>query len=127
MTTVHNGATKPSFPVIRTSRGLTVAGTRITLYTIIDYLKNEWPVHLIRDWFNLTDKQMQGVLAYLEVHREEVEKEYQQVLTNAVEIRRYWEEQNLERFARIASLPPPSGRESAWAKLQKKKALLQYS
>lgn len=108
--------------VVRTSRGLTIAGTRITLYTIMDHLKDEWPPHLIQNWFNLTDQQIQGALDYIEVHQEEVETEYQQVLANADEIRQYWEEHNRERFATIAALPPPPGKEVAWAKLQQKKA-----
>ena len=110
--------------VVRTGRGLTIGGTRITLYSIMDYLKNKWPPHLIQDWFNLTDEQIQGVLAYIETHREEVEAEYQQVLADSKEVKQYWEEQNRERFAKIATLPPPAGKEAAWAKLQKKKAEL---
>ncbi|NET73946.1 MAG: DUF433 domain-containing protein [Sphaerospermopsis sp. SIO1G2] len=119
-----NEITTKEASVIRTSRGLTVAGTRITLYTILDYLKNQWPPHLIQDWFNLSDQQLQGVLAYIELNRDEVEAEYQQVLADAKEIKRYWEEQNRERFAKIATLPPPLGKEEAWAKLQKKKMRL---
>lgn len=110
--------------VIRTGRGLTIAGTRITLYTIMDYLNDEWPPHLIQDWFNLTDEQIQGVLDYIKAHQEEVEAEYQQVLADADEIRQYWEERNRERFDKIANLPPPPGKEAAWAKLQEKKATL---
>ncbi len=110
--------------VVRTSRGLTIAGTRITLYTIMDYLKDEWPPHLIQDWFNLTVQQIQGVLDYIKEHKEEVEAEYQQVLTNSDEIRQYWGERNRERFAQIATLPPPLGKEEAWARLQERKAQL---
>ncbi|NKQ37851.1 MAG: DUF433 domain-containing protein [Chloroflexi bacterium] len=110
--------------IVRTSRGLTIADTRITLYTIIEYLKNKWPPHLIQDWLNLTDQQIQGALEYIETHPEEVEAEYRQVLADAAEIRQYWEERNRERFAKIASLPPPPGKELAWAKLQEKKATL---
>lgn len=35
--------------VIRTGRGLTIAGTRITLYTIVDYLNDKWPPDLIQE------------------------------------------------------------------------------
>jgi uncharacterized protein (DUF433 family) len=110
--------------IVRTSRGLTIVGTRITLYTIMDYLKDEWPAHLIQNWFNLTNEQMQGALDYIETHREEVEREYQQVLADADEVRRYWEERNRERFTQIATLTPPPGKEAAWKKLQEKKAQL---
>jgi len=119
-----NETTKTSNIVVRTGRGLTIAGTRITLYTIMDHLKDEWPPHLIQDWFNLTDQQIQGVLNYIETHQEEVEAEYKQVLADADEIKQYWQERNRERFAKIATLPPPPGKEAAWAKLQKKKAKL---
>ena len=42
----------PPNVIVRTSRGLTIAGTRITLYTIMDHLKGEWPPHLIQAWFS---------------------------------------------------------------------------
>ena len=75
--------------VVRTSRGLSIAGTRITLYTILDYLHAGWPPQLIQDWLNLTANQMAEALAYLASDREEVEQEYQQVVQHAEELRRY--------------------------------------
>lgn len=33
--------------VVRNSLGLAIAGTRITLYDIMDYLTNDWPPKLI--------------------------------------------------------------------------------
>jgi uncharacterized protein (DUF433 family) len=104
--------------VVRTSRGLTIAGTRITIYAIMDYLKLEWPEKLIRDRLNLTDEQIKGALDYIEAHREEVETEYQLVLKQAEEIRQYWEERNRERFAEIAAMPPKPGQEEILAKLK---------
>jgi uncharacterized protein (DUF433 family) len=104
--------------ITRTSRGLTIGGTRITLYTIMDHLKDDWPPHLIRDWFNLTDVQIQGVLDYIEAHREEVEAEYQQVLQEAAETEQYWREYNREHLAKIAVLPPDPGQEEIRAKLK---------
>lgn len=101
----------------KTSRGLTITGTRITLYTIMEHRKNEWPPHLIQDWFNLSAEQMEGVLDYIEAHHEEVEAEYQQVIKEAEETERYWREYNREHFARVASLPPKPGQEQIRAKL----------
>ncbi|MBC6477539.1 MAG: DUF433 domain-containing protein [Hormoscilla sp. GM7CHS1pb] len=91
--------------VIYTSRGLSIAGTRITLYAILDYLHEDWPPKLIRDWFNLTDNQMADVLAYIEDHRDRVEREYQQVIQQGEEIRRYWEDRNNSRD--LDSVHPP--------------------
>jgi len=36
--------------VVRNNFGLAIAGTRITIYDIMDYLKQERPQHLIQDW-----------------------------------------------------------------------------
>ena len=108
--------------VVRTSHGLTIAGTRITLYTIMDHLKAEWPSHLIRDWFNLTDQQMQGVLDYVEAHQKEVEAEYRQVLKEAKETERHWREYNREHLAKVAAMPPKPGQEEIRAKLEYRKA-----
>jgi uncharacterized protein (DUF433 family) len=110
--------------VVRTERGLTVAGTRITLYLLMDYLKADWPPKLVKDWHNLSDEQMQGVLDYLAAHRDEVEAEYQLVLRQAEENRAYWEERNRKRFAEIKKLPPTPGYEAAYAKLKAIKAEL---
>jgi uncharacterized protein (DUF433 family) len=107
--------------IVRTSRGLTIAGTRITLYTIMDHLKDEWPPHLIQDWFNLTEEQIQGALAYIEAHQEEVETEYQQVLKEAEETEQYWREYNREHFAKVAAMPPLPGQEKIRAKLEARK------
>jgi uncharacterized protein (DUF433 family) len=54
----------PQPTVVRTSRGLSIAGRRLTLYSIMDYLQDGWPPHLIRDEFKLTDKQMADVMEY---------------------------------------------------------------
>lgn len=104
--------------VVRTERGLTVAGTRITLYLLMDYLKADWPPKLIQHWHDLTDEQIEGVMAYIDAHRAEVEAEYQLVLKQAEENRLYWEERNRERFEAIKKLPPKPGYEAAYAKLK---------
>jgi len=90
----------------------------------MDYLRAGWPPHLIRDEFNLTDKQMNDVMEYITAHRDQVEQEYQAVLQQAEENRRYWEARNRERFERIAQTPPPPDQEQLRAKLQAIKARL---
>jgi len=104
--------------VVRTSRGLSIAGTRITLYTILDYLHAEWPPKLIQEWFDLTDTQMGDVLAYIAAYQDEVEREYQQVVRHAEEIRRYWEERNRDRLAQSTPTPPTPEQAALRAKLQ---------
>jgi uncharacterized protein (DUF433 family) len=108
--------------IIRTERGLTIAGARISLYDVIDFLKAYYPPKLIRDTFNLTDAQINAALSYIEANQVQVEAEYQQVLQNREEIRQYWEERNRERFARIAEMPRKPGQEAFWAKLEEQRA-----
>jgi uncharacterized protein (DUF433 family) len=110
--------------VIRTSRGLSIAGTRVTLYSILDYLHAGWPPHLIRGEFNLTEQQMTDVMEYIVAHRNEVETEYQEVVQQAEESQRYWETRNRERLTQIAQSPPKPGQEKIRAKLQAAKAKL---
>ena len=93
--------TRPT--VVRTGRGLSIAGTQITLYALLDYLHAEWPPKLIQAWFSLTDTQMEEVLAYIAAHQDEVEREYRQVVRQAEETRRYWDERNRDRLARRPS------------------------
>lgn len=103
--------------IIRTERGLTIAGTRITIYDVMYYLKAEYPRKYIRDAFMLTDEQIDGALVYIETHQEAVEAEYQEILRQAEETRQYWQERNREHFARIAAMPPRPGREAARLKI----------
>jgi uncharacterized protein (DUF433 family) len=116
--------TKTQPTIVRTERGLSIAGTRITLYQIMDYVTAGWTAKLIGDRLQLTDQQIADVMKYLETHRAEVENEYQRVLKSAEENRRYWEKRNKKRLARIESSPPKPEQEQARAKLQSWKARL---
>jgi uncharacterized protein (DUF433 family) len=108
--------------IIRTERGLTISGTRTSLYDVMDFLKAQYPPKLIRDRFNLSDVQIETALSYIEANKAQVEAEYQEVLQNREEIRQYWEERNREHFARIAQVPRKPGQEKLWTKLEEQKA-----
>ncbi len=117
MTSVPNF--QPS--IIRTERGLTISGTRITLYDVMDYLTAQYPVKFIRSLFDLTEEQINVALAYIQTNYAEVEAEYRTVLKQAEENRQYWEERNRDRIAQMTTMPPKPGREALWAKLQAQK------
>ena len=123
MTSAFNG--QPS--IIRTERGLTIAGTRITLYDVMDYVTAQYPPKFIQGLFELTEEQINAALAYIETNRADVEAEYQQVLKEAEELQQYYEEQNRELIARIAAQPPKPGTEAAWEKLRAAKAKRELS
>ena len=108
--------------IVRTERGLTISGTRITLYDIMDYLTAQYPPKFIRGLFNLTDEQINVALAYIQANRAEVETEYQMVLKQCEELREYYEKRNRDLVDRLAKKPPKPGMEEAWEKLQRQKA-----
>jgi uncharacterized protein (DUF433 family) len=70
-------------PITRTERGLTISGTRITLYDIMDYANSQYPAKFIGSLLNLTEDQIHDALAYIEANRSEVDAEYQIVLQQA--------------------------------------------
>ena len=111
-----------SFAIVRTERGLTIAGTRITLYDIMDYIKADWPASLIEHRLNLTERQVTDALGYIENHRTEVEAEYQEVIKQAQEIRVYWESRNRERLMTNGTHIHHTGQEQLREKLQAQKA-----
>lgn len=108
--------------IIRTERGLTIKGTRVSLYDVIDFLKAQYPPKLIRDKFNLTDVQIEAALFYIEVNKTQIEVEYQEVLQTREEIRQYWENYNRQRFAKVAAMPHKPEYSELWAKLEEQKA-----
>jgi len=110
--------------VVRSDRGLSVAGTRITLYQIMVYLKAGWSPELIRQWLDMTDIQIADVMNYINAHRNQVEAEYQSVLRQAEENRKYWEAHNKERFARIAA-SHSDDQDPVWLKIRAKKTELE--
>jgi uncharacterized protein (DUF433 family) len=91
--------------IIRTERGLTIEGTRTSLYDVMDLLQAKYPPKLICDLFHLTEAQINAALSYIQAHQPQFEAEYQEVLQTREEIRQYWEERNQERLAQIAAMP----------------------
>ena len=113
--------------IIRTERGLAIAGTRITLYDVMDYVTENYPPKFIRAMLGLTDEQVAAALFYIETHRAEVETEYQFILKETEELQQYYEEENRDRVTRIAAKSPKPGREEIRAKLEAEKAKLMTS
>ncbi|MFZ4557304.1 MAG: DUF433 domain-containing protein [Pseudanabaena sp.] len=104
--------------ITRTERGLTISGTRITLYDVMDYVKSQYPAKFIQGLFELTDEQINAALSYIEINRDVVEAEYAQVIRETEELQVYYANQNRDRLISTAA-KVKTGNEAAWKKLQK--------
>jgi len=104
--------------VVRTKKGLALAGTRLMLYDIMDYLRQNWSKGRTQQWFRLTDQQVRDLFEFLQKYQFEVETEYRQVLNYAEEKRLYWREQqrNLVGTATVRK----SDSKDFWATLRNK-------
>jgi len=86
MTLASNGQAA----IIRTERGLTISGARISLYDVMNYVTAQYPPKFIQGLFELTEEQINAALAHIEANRAAVEAEYQMVLKEAEELRLYY-------------------------------------
>ncbi len=66
--------------IIDRGRGPQIAGSRITVFDVMDYLKNDWNRESIALLFRLSSLDIQAAIDYIEAHRAEVEAEYQRIL-----------------------------------------------
>ncbi|MGI8981609.1 MAG: hypothetical protein ACR2FY_20470 [Pirellulaceae bacterium] len=75
-------------------------------------------------FYRITPDQLSGAINFIESNRAAFDAEYQYILQSAEELRQYYEEQNRERLAQIAAMPPPPGKEAQFAMLQERKRKL---
>lgn len=111
--------------VIRTGRGLTVNGTRITLYQLMDYIiaGDSWDV--IQAHFpQLSSEQLHDVRQYIEKNYDDVVTEYKLVLQKAEAREQYWREQNQKHLATLAKLTPDPQQAHIRAKINVRKTEL---
>jgi uncharacterized protein (DUF433 family) len=66
--------------IIDRGRGPEVAGTRITVYDVLDYHKHGWHRDMIADTLELSSQQVEAAIRYIEEHRDEVMAEYAEML-----------------------------------------------
>ncbi|NLX99719.1 MAG: DUF433 domain-containing protein [Rhodopirellula sp.] len=66
--------------IINRGRGPEIAGTRITVFDVMDYLKAGWHRDRIAGLFRLSSSDIQAAINYIQRHREEVEADYQHIL-----------------------------------------------
>jgi uncharacterized protein (DUF433 family) len=66
--------------IIDRGRGPEIAGTRITVYDVLEYHKHGWHRDLIAATLSLNSRQVETAIRYIEEHRDEVMADYQEML-----------------------------------------------
>jgi len=66
--------------IINRGRGPEIAGTRITVYDVLDYLHAGWRYDQIAGLFRLPPEDIQAAIQYIEDHKEEVMAAHQEIL-----------------------------------------------
>lgn len=66
--------------IIHRGRGPEIAGTRLTVYDVMDYLREGWRYDQIAGFFRLPPDDIQAAIQYIEEHTEEVMTAYRQIL-----------------------------------------------
>ena len=66
--------------IINRGRGPEIEGTRITVYDVLDYVRQGWHRDRIAALFRLSSRDIQAALDYIEQHQEEVATHYQTIL-----------------------------------------------
>lgn len=66
--------------IIDRGRGPEIEGTRITVYAILEYLKEGWHDSSIAMTLRLSSEQVREAIRYIERHRDAVETEYARIM-----------------------------------------------
>jgi uncharacterized protein (DUF433 family) len=66
--------------IIKLGRNPRIAGTRITVYTILEYVQEGWHRDQIAVFFGLGSGQVEAAIRYIEEHKEEVMAEYAKIM-----------------------------------------------
>ncbi|MGH9768349.1 MAG: DUF433 domain-containing protein [Blastocatellia bacterium] len=110
--------------VRRSDRGLCVAGTKISLFSIVDYIKAGKQEDLLI-YVGLSEEQLNRALAYIEQHREEFEANYAEYVRKGEELEQYYRDRERLRLAGLEARGqwPPTDltpeQAAIWEKLQR--------
>jgi hypothetical protein len=95
----------------------TVKNTRVTLFDLMDHLKQGLPPHFVAHWYHLTAEEMDKVMQFLKAHEAEIERSY--AAARAAAQRRYWEARNRHVLTSdVSQLLLPSHADARWLALR---------
>ena len=107
-------------------RGPSIAGTRITVYSVMDYIKaNRSKEYILEMMPMINEAQLDAVYEYIEQHKEEVERDYAEILRRSEELREHYDKIFWERTGFPTDLPLEERKALLMQRLEEKKRQLQ--
>lgn len=100
-----NRNTKPLSLIVETPRGPCIVGRRTSVYIILDHLKNGCDREFIKKHLRLSDEQLDSAIEYIALHREDIERDYADILDCSEERQERYEELFQERSIFARDLP----------------------
>ena len=77
---MNNPQTTTDAVIINRGRGPEIAGTRITVYDILDYTTNGWEHAAIAKLLRLSLEQVAAAVEYIDEHQDDVMPQYERIL-----------------------------------------------
>src|SRR5882724_5486637 len=97
----------------------TLKNTRVTLFDLMDHLKQGLPPHFVAHWYHLSPEEMDEVMQFLKEHEAEIERSYAAANARAAAQRRAWEAKNRYVLTGdVSQLPLPSPANARWLALR---------
>jgi uncharacterized protein (DUF433 family) len=72
--------------IVDRGRGPEIAGTRITIYDVMDYWREGWRAEQIAGLFRLPLDDIQAAIHYIEAHTDEVMADYRRILERHTQV-----------------------------------------
>jgi len=110
--------------IVELPRGPSIAGTRITVYSVMDYIKANRSKEEIIESMTISLEQLDAVYEYIEQHREEVERDYAEILRRSEELRERYDKVFWERTPFPPDMPPEELKAALIQRLEEKKRQL---
>jgi hypothetical protein len=119
MSQQHTDSVHTSPIVTGTIEWPTITNTRVTLFDLMDHLKQDLPPHFVAHWYHLTSEEMDEVMQFLKAHEAEIERSYTAANARAAAQCRYWEARNRQVLTSdVSQLPLPSYADARWLALR---------
>ena len=115
----HTDSVHNSLIVTGTIEWPTIKNTRVTLFDLMDHLKQGLPPHFVAHWYHLTSEEMDEVVQFLKAHEAEIERSYAAANARAAAQRYYWEARNRYVLTSdVSQLPLPPHADAPWLTLR---------